>query len=305
MKNLLWIGPALALAACNGDGGNGPKDKGDKDPCEVSGNICTWMGTQGIGGAAPDGLKRDDPHQLLYLPIDLTFSPDGTVFFPDYNNHRIRTIDPSTDVVTTISGTGFLGDGPNDLGSVTNCWSWGPSQGCDAKKSAWNHPTDVIQNPTNPDELWVAAWHNSRVNKIVMSTNKLYWYAGTGSRFYASPSTGDADGDGFKDGDLDKNGYLLNEIQMDLPSSVAFAPDGSLYFSDQANHLIRRLDLTTDTISDLAGTPRHAGFDPDDTVGPTGSYLHGHTDQKADPGSKIIISGNTLYAADTVNGVIR
>jgi len=304
MKNLLWIGPALALAACTGDDTH-PGKNGDKDPCEIEGNICTWMGRVGIGGAAPEGLKRTDGHQLLYLPIDIEFSPDGTAFFPDYNNHRIRKIDPNTDEVTTISGTGFLGDGPNDLGSVTNCWSWGTTQGCDATKSAWNHPTAAVQNPNDPDEIWVAAWHNSRIDKIVMSTNKMYWYAGTGSRFYVNPATDDANGDGFMDGDVDQNGTILNEIQMDLPSSLAFAPDGSLYFSDQANHLIRRIDLSTDTISDIAGTSRHAGYDPDDSVGPTGSYLHGHTDQKADPGSKILISGDTLYLADTVNGVIR
>jgi hypothetical protein len=307
-KHTMLLPLALLAAACNGNSDKTPPDTtpDQPDPCEVSGNICTWLGStenRGIpdddhhaaAGVSEDGLDRLDT--WLYLPVDITFTADGTAYYPDYNNHRIRKVNPDGGV-HTLSGTAQLGDGPNVLGSTTNCWG-----GCDALDSAWNHPTDVIVDPDNPTDLYVAAWHNSRVNVIDWSMNTMYWDVGSGGRNYVSPVLDDVDGDGFADGDVDKDGTTLDEVTLDLPSSLAFAEDGSLYIADQANHVIRR--LTPDGIVELvAGQPRHAGYGGDG--GPASdSYLHGHTDQKADPGSKILIHDNVLYMVDTVNGVIR
>jgi hypothetical protein len=258
------------------------------DACEVSGNICTWLGVAGFAGQDADGSFRADT--LLYLPVDIDFTADGTAYYPDYNNHRIRRVSPDG-IVDTLSGTGFLGDGPNTQGSVVNCWS---PTGCDSLTFAWNHPTQVVPNPTNPNELWVAAWHNSRLNKLDLETGTTYWYVGSGARFY-----GDAPA-----GDVNANGTIFDEVVMDLPSSIAFDDAGLLYFSDQANHLIRRVDLENGTIENIVGEPRIAGYDGDG--GPASeAHLHSYTDQKADPGSKLLIHDNFLYYADTLNGVIR
>jgi sugar lactone lactonase YvrE len=148
----------------------------------------------------------------------------------------------------------------------------------------------VAVDPTDPELVWVAAWHNSRINLLDPASNTMTWFAGTGGRFY-----GEADVDG--------DGTALDDCVLDLPSSIAFGDDGTLYFSDQANHVIRR--ITPDgTIETLAGEPRTPGFDGDG--GPAlEAHLHGHTDQKADPGSKLTVAGSDLYLADTVNGVIR
>jgi hypothetical protein len=259
VKNIL---PFALLVGCNGPNDD-TVDPGD--PCEESGNICVWMGRPGEAQFSAENTDRLDTY--LYIPVDISFASDGTAYFPDYNNHRVRQVTPDG-VVTTISGTGFLGDGPNNGGSTVNCWA-----GCESMLSAWNHPTDVVVNPANESEVYVAAWHNSRLNKI----------------------------------DLSNRNYVASEdltlATMDLPSAVAFAPNGTIYISDQANHMIRRL-LPSGVLEDVAGSPRHAGYEGDG--GPAiDSLLHGHTDQKADPGSKLVMDGKTLYVADTVNGVIR
>ncbi|MEQ1566778.1 MAG: hypothetical protein ABMA64_14140 [Myxococcota bacterium] len=269
--------PLVALTACNPDPEPEPGD-----PCEQSGNICTWLGKPGVAGVSGEGLDRRKT--WLYLPVDISFRADGTAVYPDYNNHRVRMIDPDG-LVHTVSGTGMLGDGPNTIGSVTNCW-----EGCDSLKSAWNHPTEAIFNPADDTQVWVAAWHNSRVNVIDTLANQMTWFAGTGGRSYGAT-------------DVDADGNFLDDAIMDLPSSLAFADDGTLYFADQANHLIRRIN-PDGSIEVVAGEPRHAGFDGDG--GPASeAHLHGHTDQKADPGSKMALDGNLLYFTDTVNGVIR
>jgi DNA-binding beta-propeller fold protein YncE len=249
------------------------------DPCEVPGNICTWLGVPGQGRQSGEGTDRSDDLQTgtyLFLPADLTFGPDGTAWYSDFNNHRIRKVSPDG-VVTTISGTGMLGDGPNTSGSTINCWN-----GCPALESAWNHPSDIRPDPFDPEVLWVAAWHNSRINRIDLRTSTMTWWAGTGGRF-------------FHDGPRD-------EAIFDLPSSLVVAPDGSLIVADAANHALRR--IFDDRVETFAGEPRMPGYDGDG--GPAiDAHLHGQNNRRTDPSSRIVLDGFRLYIADTVNGVIR
>ncbi|MFT4627957.1 MAG: DNA-binding beta-propeller fold protein YncE [Myxococcota bacterium] len=265
---------ALLFAACGGEEG---EKKAKVEACEVPGNICIWSGVAQTAMFSPEGQHRlDSP---MYLPQGVSFGADGTPYFPDFNNHRIRQV-LDDGMVYTVSGTGMLGDGP--IGSP-GCYAPTP---CDALNSAWNHPTDVAVDPNDPDVVWVAAWHNSRIIRLDLEAGTLEWFAGTGGRQYG--------GDG---------GPAVDAV-LDLPSSLAFDErTGLLYFSDQANHLIRRINADG-TIETIAGTPRSPGFSGDG--GPAlEAKIHGHTDQKADPGSKIIIDDGILYLADTVNGVIR
>lgn len=226
---------------------------------------------------APEGELRLE--SSLYLPQDIAFGPDGIPVFPDFNNHRVRQVG-ADDMVYTISGTGMLGDGP--IGT-TGCYTGTP---CDATAAAWNHPTNVAVDPDDPNVVWVAAWHNSRINRIDLVTNEVEWFAGNGGRNYGG------------------DGGPLAEATLDLPSAVAFDDrNGDLYFSDQANHIIRKITRAGE-LSTIAGQPRAPGYSGDGGKA-VDAMLHGHTAQKADPGSKLTIHDGTLYIADTVNGVVR
>jgi len=266
----------LSLGACKG-GDDGTSDQ-PLGPCDQPGAICTYVGVPGQARFSPEGEHRLD--STLYLPQDVAFGSDGIPVFPDFNNHRVRQVG-ADQMVYTISGTGMLGDGP--IGG-TGCYA---PDTCDAAAAAWNHPTNVAVDPDDPNVVWVAAWHNSRINRIDITTGELEWFAGTGGRQY--------DGDG---------GPATDAV-LDLPSSVAFDErNGDLYVSDQANHIIRRIPAGSDTIELVAGMPRMPGYAGDG--GPAlDAQLHGHTAQKADPGSKITIHDGILYLADTVNGVVR
>ncbi len=265
---------ALVAAACGGAEGE-PKEK--VPACEQPGNICTWSGVPETAMFAGEGEHRLDAP--MYLPQGVAFGSDGTPYFPDFNNHRIREV-KEDGIVYTVSGTGMLGDGP--IGS-SGCFAPTP---CDSLNSAWNHPTDLVVDPSDPNILWVSAWHNSRIIRLDISTNTLEWVAGTGGRQFGG------------------DGGPASEAILDLPSSLAFDDrTGELYFTDQANHIIRRLNADG-SIETIAGQPRAPGFSGDG--GPAiDAHFHGHTDQKADPGSKMVIHDGILYMADTVNGVIR
>jgi hypothetical protein len=309
---------SVVLAACEDDP-RSPSDTdapAEGDPCEVPGNVCRWLGIPGSGAYTPDGTDMsDDPltGTYLFLPVDITFAPDGTAYYPDYSNHRIRHVG-ADGLVRTVSGTGMLGDGPNDSGSVVNCWG-----GCDALASAWNHPTHVAIHPDDATQIYVAAWHNSRLNHIDTVNGTMSWHAGTGGRFYGrglDPTTALLP--------PDQQVFRLDLAVLDLPSSIAFGPDGTLYFSDQANHLVRKIAPGSSEIEVFAGTivveinpdtglpdgpasiRRQPGFEGDGGDALL-SKLRGNTDGKSDPSSKLVYdrAHNRIILADTMNGVIR
>jgi hypothetical protein len=313
VRRLAWVLVAGCEAAPGEPEARDWLDEETRDPCEISGNVCTWLGTPGMAAFTGEGTDRSQDWwttgTLLFLPVDITFAADGTAYYPDFNHHRIRRVG-TDDIVTTVSGTGMLGDGPNDSGSAVNCWS-----GCDALLSAWNHPTHVALDPTDDSILYVSAWHNSRLNVVDLATSTMTWLAGTGGRFYSQgldPTTAELP--------ADEQVYGLDLAILDLPTSIAFGPDGTLYFSDQANHLIRKIAPGSTRVEIAAGQIeaaihpwsglptwiREPGFEGDggDALH---AKLHGQNDGKTDPGSMIVsdLMNHRLLIADTINGVIR
>lgn len=192
---------------------------GESRPCvPEAGTICTVVGT---GRAGIDGDGDLGWMARLYLPMDATAGPDGRLYVLDWNNHRIRAmfLDESYEgVIETFAGTGVLGDGPE--GPMLN--------------AAFNHPTNIAFGPDG--NIYIAAWHNSRIRRCNMSNGNMESVAGTGARAYIG------------------DGGPAMMAALDLPAGIAFDPDGNLVIVDQANQVIRRLDMGTGTIDRIAGT---------------------------------------------------
>ena len=254
MKTLL---PLAILLGCN-DGG----DEGD--PCAAGpGTICTYAGT-GIASLGEENVPAIESG--LYLPQDLTFGPDGRAFVQDWNNHRLRAIDADGNVAT-VAGSGFLGDGPEG----------------DAMIAMFNHPTNIAFD--SHGDLILAAWHNSRIEKIDLDAGMLTFVAGTGAR-------------GYNKTDVD----ALTAI-LDLPSSVVVDEDDNIWFSDQANQQIRMVDAGG-IIHDVGGQQRVDGYLGDG--GPVSEAIfHASVGQAADPSNRLTLDGRTMYVADTANHVVR
>ena len=132
---------------------------------------------------------------LFYLPQDLTYGPDGRLYILDWNNHRVRVV--AKDRVTTLIGTGELGDAPAGR----------------AREIGLNHPTHISFDPLG--RLILSAWHNSLILRYDFATDYIEPICGTGERTYSG------------------DGGPAAHATVNLPSSTAFDPLGRMYISDQ------------------------------------------------------------------------
>jgi sugar lactone lactonase YvrE len=256
----------VLLLGCPGGGETGETgDTGGPLACDgVSGHICTFAGYQGLAALGREDVPANESY--LYLPQDLSFSPDGEAYLLDWNNHRIRRVDLDG-TIHTIAGTGLMGDGPEGQ----------------AKNAAFNHPAGLSFRADG--QLLIAAWHNSRVELIDLDGGTLSFVAGNGTRGFAGDE-GDA-----------------RTAVLDLPSSVVEAADGTLYVSDSANMRIRT--ITTDGLIHTYagdGTAAYAG----DGGAASAAQFNNPKGQLAAPAGRLALSPDQqLYIADTLNQRVR
>jgi sugar lactone lactonase YvrE len=244
------------------------------DPCEEPGSICAWLGVPGQALLSDDGLDRLDTR--LHLPVGLSFGSDGTAFYSDYDNHRVREVEPDG-VVETLSGTGMLAEDPP-------CWD-----GCEAATTGWNHPMDVVQDPADPDWITVAAFHDGRLYRIQRSTGtrwtradgvnpaRLAW-GDDGALYFTDPIAGEL-GRVLPDGAVETvvSGLALGS-KNDPSGGVAFA-NGALVVTDRGAGQLLGVDPATGAATVLA-----SGFTAPAAVaaGPSGEWY------VADPGASCV-----------------
>jgi hypothetical protein len=231
----------------------------------VSGAVCTFIGQPGVAGIGLEEAYRLD--DLLFLPLDLAFAPGGDVYVVDLNNQRIRHVD-AYGFARTLVGTGILGDGEDGH----PCWS-----PCDAAGTSLNRPGDVVVDPVDSDVLWIAAWNNSRIERVSLSEGRLEYWSGSGVGGYADGAREDA--------------------VWYRPSAVAPDGNGVLWVVDQGNQVVRT--IADDEVTTAVGTHAQPGY----LDGPAADALvHFPVDV---PAGKVALDGRRLLLADSANQVVR
>jgi sugar lactone lactonase YvrE len=177
----------------------------------------TLSGAPGFGG---DGNAATSAS--LASPQGFTFDVNGNLYIADTGNSRIRKVDSSTGIITTIAGTGT----PGFLDNTT------------ALLGQLNQPTGITVGVAADGSfsIYIADFVNNRIRKIDMTTGVLSTVAGNGTPGY----TGDTQS---------ALGATLNS-----PTSVATDAAGNLYIADFENSVIRKVNSSTGNITTLAGT---------------------------------------------------
>lgn len=259
----------------------------------------------------------------LNHPTDLAQLPDGTILVMAWHNHKLRKIEPGTERVKIVagSGAGFAGDGAAATPAAT----------------LFKQPKALEVDADG--NQYILDQQNFRIRKI-SSTGMLSTVAGNGMKMSAGdngpalscsfdfeagsnpePSGGLTlkDGklyvaetlahrirvidltsgvittlagngiEGFKDG-------AIAEAQFANPRDLEFGPDGRLYVADTDNSRIRAIDLAAGTVSTVAGTGA-LDLDKTDDLMATETALKRPFAIEFDP------AGN-LYISDTINSRI-
>ncbi|MCF6250463.1 MAG: FG-GAP-like repeat-containing protein [Methylococcaceae bacterium] len=183
----------------------------------TTGIIATVAGT-GVGGYSGDGGLATAAE--INNPSELAFDATGNLFIADTFNARIRRIDATTGIITTVAGTGvsgFSGDGGQSTAALLS------------------YPNGVAVDATG--NLFIADSRNNRIRRIDATTGIITTVAG--ASVY---------------GDFRGDGGLATVAQLDFPTGVAIDASGNLFIEDSNNGRVRRVDATTGIITTVAGT---------------------------------------------------
>ncbi|PHS01543.1 MAG: hypothetical protein COA78_22490 [Blastopirellula sp.] len=197
--------------------------------CPVSatefGNIETVAGT---GNAELNLMHGAADRVNVAQPFGVEVGPDNAWYITEVGNHRILRLDPKTEKITTVVGTGKLGySGDN-----------GP-----ATKADLNEPYEVRFDKTG--NMYFVEMKNHIIRKVDSKTGFITTIAGTGMPGFSG------------------EGKQATSAQMKQPHSIAVNAAGTqLYVADIGNHRIRKIDLTTGIITTIAGTGKK-GFPVD------------------------------------------
>jgi sugar lactone lactonase YvrE len=272
------------------------------DPGLTSSNaaVTTYAGSGTAGSTDATGTSAS-----FYYPYSVT--TDGTnLYVADTYNHKIRKIEISTGVVTTLAGSGLQGS-TDAIGTA----------------ASFNLPRGITTDGTN---LYVADKGNEKIRKIVISTGEVTTLAGSGATgstdatgtaasFY-SPTGITTDGTNLYIADAGNNKIRKIVISTAVVTTLAgsgvagstdatgtsasfnyprgITTDGTnLYVADTWNNKIRKIEISTGVVTTLAGS------------GATGSTDATGTSASFNSPRGITTDGTNLYVADYNNHKIR
>jgi sugar lactone lactonase YvrE len=192
-------------------------------------SLCEAQNINTIAGNGDPGFSGDGgPATAAELnnPDDVILDASGNIYIADFYNNRIRKINASSGIITTIAGNGS---------TVYN------GEGIPATLAAINGPQAIAFD--KPGNLYIADLNNNRVRKVLVSNGIITTIAGNG---YAGFS-----GDGGQ--------ATLAELYN--PVGVAVDTLGNVFISDFVNDRIRLVG-TTGGITTFAGNG-HPGYSGD------------------------------------------
>jgi sugar lactone lactonase YvrE len=196
------------------------------EPTSMIEDLCGTGGRNFRGDGGPALMA------VLDLPVGVAISSNGDLFISDQANQRIRKVD-GMGVITTVVGNGmraYSGDG-------------GP-----ALMASLNAPIGQAAPPASRIEvdamgnLYIADTGNNAVRRVD-TAGVITTIAGTGVAGYSG------------------DGMPARMAQLNGPTDIDVAPDGTLYIADTQNHCIRHItrDGVMETTVGRCGTRGFAG----------------------------------------------
>lgn len=225
--------------------------------------IITTVAGNGTAGFSGDGGPATKAS--LNSPTGVCTDPAGDLFIADVGNYRIRKVDTSGNI-TTVAGNGIEA-GTGDGGPATQASMYIPIR-C------------VIDATGN---LYVTDQSGQKI-RMINTSGIISTFAGTGAN--AGPhSIGSYSGDGGP----------ATAADLNNPTAITVDSSGNIFFSDQYNQRIRKVDKNG-IISSVAGNGA-AG-----SLGDGGPALSAELNY---PGGLVVDQNGDLYFCDPNNNSLR
>ncbi|MQA81101.1 MAG: hypothetical protein GEV10_21895 [Streptosporangiales bacterium] len=240
----------------------------------------------------PDDDGRGRATNTFVEPTGLTVGTDGTVYFADTDEDRVRAVDPEKDTIVTVAGTGGP-YGATGLGEPTDL-----AAGADG----------VLYIATN--DVFAVDHSKNRVHRLDLDEKRLTHVAG-----------GAPEG-ALGDGGPPTRAYLAGPASSGS-MGIAYGEDGTVYIADARNNRVRAVDkapsgtrhtrhrTAAETIDTLAGSGVRLGEKRRDELDDTedGWFyrdVHDLDEVTLDtPGDVVVADDGTVYIADTGNDRVR
>lgn len=230
---------------------------------------------------------------------------DGTnLYVSDSSNHTIRKVVIATGAVTTLAGS------PGTYGSNNGTGSG----------ATFNFPLGITTDGTN---VYVADYNNGLIRQIVIATGVVTTLAGgagggidgtgTSAGFTSPQSLTVINGDLYVvDSEVIRKIVISTGVVTTFAGGAGGSSDGvgtaasfhfptsitndgtSLYVTDAGNSTLRKIDISSATVTTLAGTPGNVGSD--DGVGAAASFNNSHD---------LTSVGGNLYVTDFASNTVR
>ncbi|MFO1459543.1 MAG: hypothetical protein U1G08_09035 [Verrucomicrobiota bacterium] len=228
--------------------------------------------TETIAGTGVRGHSTSGPAISAQLdnPFGVLRGPDGAIWFAEFEGQRICRIasDGTLEVRAGTGKTGYSGDG-------------GP-----ATSATFHQPHEIRFDADR--NLFISDMGNHAIRRLDEKTGVITTVAGTGTPGYSG------------------DGGPASRAQLNNPISIQLGPDGDLFICDIGNHVLRRVNHRTGTISTFAGTGR-PGSTPDGAP-LAGTPLNGPRSIDFDSMGNLWLvtrEGNQVFRFDLTDGRIH
>jgi sugar lactone lactonase YvrE len=219
-------------------------------------------GTGGDGGPASSAVLSSGQG----VGVDRS----GNILIPDEGNYRLRRVDASTGIITTVAGNGIA-----NLNLI----------GDNSPASAGFFPSGVALDAAG--DLFIENAGGYAIREVNAVTGNITTIAGNGTPGYS--------GDG-----CPATNASLNLTQT---PGVTLDSSGNLFIADTYNCAIRRVDANTQTITTFAGNGA-CGYGGDGGPAAGASLTNPYAVAFDSMGNLFIAGGNRLRRVDSVTGII-
>ncbi len=233
----------------------------------IPGTMTTVAGNQNwvFAGDGQPALQTN-----IFLPFGLAVDAAGNLYLADSSNDRIRKVDASTGLVSTIAGNGNIGATGDNAAATA---------------ASLSNPSSIALDPAG--NLYFADSGNNAIRRVDAVTGIITTVAGT----------------------LNQHGYtgdrgLATAATLNTPNGIALDAAGNLFLADTGNHVIRRVDAASGIITTVAGTGA-PGFNGD-SIAATNAQLNSPWSVSVAPTGELYIAdqNNHRIRMVSVGGII-